>query len=284
MVDRVLARRVGLNEAIVIQQVHYWLKINELKKQNFKDGRYWTYNSLRDWHETDFDFWSFGVVQRTFAKLVDLGILITANYNKDKRDRTKWYSIDYEKLEKLTEQKKKKHGAPPKPQSRAATVNNAYSQNANLQNAKLQNEKMHVPEITKTCCCCHGGVPEIPSKQGGENTEVADLDSKRKIINQAFGQAVEHTSAFDAVLANRSINDVRAAVQAAKEYADNHDVRNLPGLVIAFLTGDGDKPWTLRPQPRPQPRRKPRKTAQTGNSSFDISSVEKEIALIESLY
>jgi len=31
VIDKVLARKIGLNEAIVIQQVHYWLKINEKK-------------------------------------------------------------------------------------------------------------------------------------------------------------------------------------------------------------------------------------------------------------
>ena len=38
-----LAVHIGLNEAIVLQQVHYWL----LKSDKLEDGRKWTYNSNR---------------------------------------------------------------------------------------------------------------------------------------------------------------------------------------------------------------------------------------------
>lgn len=43
-----LAVIVGLEEAIVLQQVKYWLTINEEKKSNYFNGRYWVYNSYRD--------------------------------------------------------------------------------------------------------------------------------------------------------------------------------------------------------------------------------------------
>ena len=40
-----LAEKIGLNESIVLQQIHYWNVQNERIKNNFKDGHYWTYNS-----------------------------------------------------------------------------------------------------------------------------------------------------------------------------------------------------------------------------------------------
>ena len=102
IVSRELAKLIGLNEAIVLQQIHYWLEINRKANKNLRDGRYWTYNSMKNWHEKDFSFWSHNTVQRIFTSLVNKGYLIFGNYNKLKFDQTKWYSIDYEALETLS--------------------------------------------------------------------------------------------------------------------------------------------------------------------------------------
>lgn len=101
VISRELAKIVGLNEAIVLQQIHYWIEINRKANKNFYEGRYWTYNSIRAWHEDNFDFWSLNTVQRTFSKLENQGLLISGNFNKDPRDKTKWYSIDENAVEKL---------------------------------------------------------------------------------------------------------------------------------------------------------------------------------------
>lgn len=95
-----LANLIGLNESIVLQQVHYWVQKNNQKKQNFYDGYYWTYNSLKDW-EAQFSFWSDSTVKRTFKNLRDKKLLIIGNYNKKSYDRTIWYRIDYKTLETL---------------------------------------------------------------------------------------------------------------------------------------------------------------------------------------
>ncbi|ENK9554144.1 conserved phage C-terminal domain-containing protein [Listeria monocytogenes] len=94
-----LAREIGLNEAIVLQQIHYWLN----KKQNLHDGRYWTYRSIQKWQEENFSFWSLNTVKRTFTSLREKKLLLTANYNKKKFDKTVWYSIDYDALEAMSQ-------------------------------------------------------------------------------------------------------------------------------------------------------------------------------------
>jgi hypothetical protein len=101
VISRALAKVIGLNEAIILQQIHYWIEVNRKANTNFKDGRYWTYNSIKKWHDNDFSFWSASTVKRTFASLKDKGLLIVSNYNKAGYDRTKWYSIDYDKLKAL---------------------------------------------------------------------------------------------------------------------------------------------------------------------------------------
>jgi hypothetical protein len=99
------ASLVGLNEAVILQQVHYWIQINGKEH----DGRLWTYNSIEEWRK-QFPFWSTNTITRMFKKLrkktKDRGpLLLTANYNKLPMDKTLWYSIDYEELEGYIKQK-----------------------------------------------------------------------------------------------------------------------------------------------------------------------------------
>lgn len=88
-----LAEEVGLNEAIVLQQVHYWLQ----RSTNIVDDHKWVYNSFPEWNK-QFPWWGIATVKRTFSKLENEGYLITANYNKAGFDKTKWYRINYDRL------------------------------------------------------------------------------------------------------------------------------------------------------------------------------------------
>lgn len=90
-----------LNEAIILNQLNYWLEINKKADKNFIDGKYWVYNSYAEWRENDFPYWSGKTIQRTFTRLENKGIVISANYNKMCIDKTKWYSIDFEVLEEM---------------------------------------------------------------------------------------------------------------------------------------------------------------------------------------
>lgn len=95
-----LAAKIGLNECIILQQIHYWNEINKQAKNNYKDGYYWTFNSITQWQE-QFPFWSKNTIQRTITNLEKMKLVIVGNYNKLKIDRTKWYRIDYNVLEAL---------------------------------------------------------------------------------------------------------------------------------------------------------------------------------------
>ncbi|HFR3476329.1 TPA: conjugal transfer protein, partial [Streptococcus suis] len=138
----VLAREIGLNEAIVLQQINFWLEVNKQNGKNFHDGRYWTYNSIRAWHESDFSYLSYETVKRTFSKLEKAGFLLTANYNKDPRDKTKWYSLDFERIFELQEMVKIK---------RNQIAEKALEEgiNSTLTNALGQNDPMEKFNLTQ---------------------------------------------------------------------------------------------------------------------------------------
>jgi len=89
-----LAVKIGLHESIVLQQIHYWLIINESKQQCFEDGHYWTFSSYENFVK-QFPFWNVRTIQGIILKLENKGYLISANYNKYGYDKTKWYRIDY---------------------------------------------------------------------------------------------------------------------------------------------------------------------------------------------
>ncbi|MFB9770116.1 conserved phage C-terminal domain-containing protein [Lactiplantibacillus modestisalitolerans] len=88
-----LANKIGLNEAIVLQQFHYWL----IRSNNERDGHKWIYNSYTSWHK-QFPFWSMNTLKRAILSLEQDEYLISGNYNKAGFDKTKWYRINYGKL------------------------------------------------------------------------------------------------------------------------------------------------------------------------------------------
>ncbi|MFH2869689.1 conserved phage C-terminal domain-containing protein [Enterobacter hormaechei] len=88
-----LAYSIGLNEAIALQQVNYWLK--ETTSGLERDGVRWIYNTTEQWLE-QFPFWSESTLKRTFTRLKNLGVLKVDQLNKSQRDMTNYYTINYE--------------------------------------------------------------------------------------------------------------------------------------------------------------------------------------------
>ena len=86
-----VAMRYGVEEAIFLNTIVYWVRENKSKGENFRDDRWWTYNSIRGLAEI-FPWWTEKQIRRIANSCIDQKALVTANYNKDGRDRTVWYS------------------------------------------------------------------------------------------------------------------------------------------------------------------------------------------------
>lgn len=92
-----LAQKIGLNEAIVLQQIHELLSDGEYKR----DGYSWVRRTYEQWQENHFPFWSVDTVKRTILSLEQKHLVIsTTELNELKMDKTKWYSIPYAYLTK----------------------------------------------------------------------------------------------------------------------------------------------------------------------------------------
>lgn len=102
---RSLAEKIGLDRAVVFQQLHFLLVMQENARNSYTyvDGRYWVYNTYPKWVESYFTWMSERTCERIFAELEKLGIVISMQSVKSSMNREKWYSIDYEKWEELAE-------------------------------------------------------------------------------------------------------------------------------------------------------------------------------------
>ena len=89
-----LAVAVGLNEAIILQQIHYWLGASK----NSHDGRLWVYNTYEQWAE-QFPFWSPEFIRKIVKSLRDKNLIEARQLSPNAWDKTNSYTINYEALE-----------------------------------------------------------------------------------------------------------------------------------------------------------------------------------------
>ena len=92
-----LAKLIGLNEAIVLQKIHYWLLI--LGHEH--NGMLWVYNSYAQWRTDNFPFWSVSTIRRIFKSLKKQELIEIDRFNKRMYDQTNWYTVNYGKLAQI---------------------------------------------------------------------------------------------------------------------------------------------------------------------------------------
>jgi hypothetical protein len=97
-VSSAFANIVGLNEALVLQRLDYWLTKPDVGVE--RDGYKWVYNTYEQWHE-NFPFWCTRTIIGIFLRLEKAGLIISAQFDKGRWDQTKYYRINYEALEEL---------------------------------------------------------------------------------------------------------------------------------------------------------------------------------------
>ena len=87
-----LAKEYGILEAVLLNNLQFWIEKNRANGTNFHDGHYWTYNSAKAFSEL-FPYASQKQIRKALQNLIGEGIIQTGNYNKNPYDRTLWYSF-----------------------------------------------------------------------------------------------------------------------------------------------------------------------------------------------
>lgn len=111
-----LATKYGIEEAILIENIYFWISKNGANKVHLHEGRYWTYNSRKAFADL-FPYINESKIRRAFGLLcngkIDIDskeyvikpILIKGNFNKTDFDQTNWYAFSDYGIETLKELK-----------------------------------------------------------------------------------------------------------------------------------------------------------------------------------
>ncbi len=189
-----LAYSIGLNEAIALQQVNYWLQ--ETNSGLERDGVRWIYNTTEQWLE-QFPFWSESTLKRTFTRLKSLGVLKVEQLNKSQRDMTNYYTINYESelLDevKVTKSKKSKCAVPSVQNDTMEEVNVKRSTRSKRTAVIRSNWHDDLTENTTESTTEITGKDSCPVALQPDQTDPAALvlDHFNRVTNSTYGKGDE---------------------------------------------------------------------------------------------
>lgn len=87
------AVKYGLDKAILLQHIRFWINQNKNKDSHKHDGKVWMYQSAADMVR-HYPYWSRQKISRLLRDMEDEGLIISGNYNKIGYDQTKWYTLN----------------------------------------------------------------------------------------------------------------------------------------------------------------------------------------------
>jgi len=93
IINPALCELYGLNEGIVLQQIHFLLQHAKTEK----NGHVWVYNTLGQWQSEHFPWWSEATIKRILTKLHAEGLIIVEKLGSG-YDRTNYYRINYDAM------------------------------------------------------------------------------------------------------------------------------------------------------------------------------------------
>lgn len=139
---------LGLNESVVVQQLHYWLKKAE-KGQcgRFVEGHYWVWNNISEWLD-QFPFFSDSTLKRIFSSLKKNGIIHVEQFDGAKR--TNFYRIDYPNLDKFLENAQKRHEVKMTSCGKTPSVQNDPLEEVKMTPSSGQNDLMYTETTPET--------------------------------------------------------------------------------------------------------------------------------------
>lgn len=87
-----LAQDYGIEEAILINNLFYWIHKNACNNKHCHEGRFWTYNTTKAFASL-FPYMSETKIFRSLKHLEECGFIVKGNFNEMKMDRTCWYAF-----------------------------------------------------------------------------------------------------------------------------------------------------------------------------------------------
>jgi hypothetical protein len=87
-----IAKAVGVNAAIIFENLQHWCEKNAANGKHFYDGNYWTYNSVNAFGLL-FPYMTGKQIRSAIDRLIAEDMIVKGNFNVSAYDRTCWYMV-----------------------------------------------------------------------------------------------------------------------------------------------------------------------------------------------
>lgn len=192
-----------INEALVLQQIDYWCTINKNKNENYIDGKYWMFSSVKKMLERDFPLcFSLDTLKRTLNNLEEGNFLITKKYKNGKL-----YRVNYKKITLKNNLKSDKN---------IFKKSNEDKNNKLVQNAPTQSTKPE-KEVSAKCTNGYGKMHQPVSAKC--TSELVQNAPTIKEINKENNIYIKYNNFINKVLSNNSdVTDKANLLSETKHY------------------------------------------------------------------
>ncbi|AUR88390.1 hypothetical protein NVP1112O_72 [Vibrio phage 1.112.O._10N.286.46.B11] len=163
----------GIDAAIILHNMRYWLDYARAHGEHEYDGYYWMYAKASKM-QTVFPFWTANKIQKTLKKLEDSGVIISGSFNSSAWDRTKWYT-----LPEFSAQLKRDHRV-------SQTADCSFSQNADSLYGKYKDSNSDARSPKKQSLD-YDRIKEIFNTSLTKASNIVKLTEKRKkLVKKLF--------------------------------------------------------------------------------------------------
>ncbi len=217
--DTGIAAQLGIHAAVVYNHIVYWLRINASKNSNFINGKTWMYETQKDIAEF-LGYLSVDEVKKAIIRLVDSGILIKDCHNKNKFDRTAWYTVNDQNILGIKKIFTKvpigtMHGANPH-DGKCDTAPSHYIQQ------EQQEEKQQQQGASP---------PETPRPPAAVVVSFFDEEEKKDILKK-IGFDPE---AIDSICQQYDLERIKIALETLTQAQGSKDITNPCGFIVSAL-------------------------------------------------
>ena len=211
-----IAERYGIEAAILIENLYFWIRRNECNDEYFRDGRFWCYSTFKGFNRY-LPYMNPQKIRRELVSLESKGIILTGNYNKSSINHTLWYAFTDNFMNEME------------------CLGYDFSK---MKNRIFKNEKSIEDNIIEDNSISHIGLSELNSSKQQYESDSLFLEFWSK-----YKKAVDKKKAFTA-FKNLSKKDKLAAIACIEPYRearnqDNKYIKN-PSTYLHDRTWEND--------------------------------------------
>lgn len=264
VINPALAEKIGLNEAIILQQLNYWLTRTDSGVSY--DGAQWVYNTYAEWKE-QVPFFSERTIQRIILNLENLGLVESCMFNKSKGDRTKYYTIN-QKHKLLKPTKTAANPIVPMCRDHSAKVAPSSCQSGTLSTeTTTENNTLGSQQVAQSAKA------DIVSELFAHWCEVMNKNPNSSKLTPKRRKAIK--ARLDD---GYSIDDIRKAILGCSQdkFSMGENDRKKPFNDIELICRTGDKLESFRDSYRPVKQQKQLQSQPEQSTKLDSLSAEEQ--------